>query len=370
MKVKFKFKSLLFLILIPIGKILTVLCSKYPELTESLYSSGIYKFFAPLLSFVSAVLPFSLAEVIVIFLIVFLFYSLFQTLFIIIKNKGNRFTLIFKRIVSLSTALSILYFSFVLLWGLNYHRLPFADIAGLRIEKASVHDLKLLCKELTSRTNDLRARITEETNGTMLLTKQRSAVFRDAQTGFKNAAELYKELGGSYGNGKAVFLSNAMSYMGISGIYFPFTVEANVNNLIPDSSFPSTLCHEMAHQRGFAREDEANYIAYLTCTLNPDIEFQYSGMLLALIYSTNSLYKYDPEGYSEIYNEFSEGVKRDIKSISDFWRQYEGPVEKAQTKLNDAYLRANLQEDGVRSYGRMVDLLIAEYRQRQQLLAP
>ena len=54
-----------------------------------------------------------------------------------------------------------------------------------------------------------------------------------------------------------------LSYLGISGIFIPFTCEANVNATLPDWEIPFTACHELAHQRGFAREDEANYVGYL-----------------------------------------------------------------------------------------------------------
>ena len=109
-----------------------------------------------------------------------------------------------------------------------------------------------------------------------------------ASLGFDQAAKIYPELGGRFGKAKPIFLSSKMSYTGISGIYFPFTGEANVNVDIPHSLLPATTCHEMAHQRGFAREDEANYIAWITCSSNDNPEFKYSGTLLALIHSMNA----------------------------------------------------------------------------------
>jgi hypothetical protein len=152
-----------------------------------------------------------------------------------------------------------------------------------------------------------------------------------------------------------------MSYTGITGVYFPFTGEANVNVSVPDSDIPATSCHEMAHQRGFAREDEANYIAYLTCKMHPDVDFQYSGTLLALIETTNALYNQDPSAFKELRSKYSDGLIRDLGAINEYWEHYEGPVNEVSNKINDAYLKANNQSDGVQSYGRMVDLLLAEY---------
>jgi hypothetical protein len=118
----------------------------------------------------------------------------------------------------------------------------------------------------------------------------------------------------------------------------------------------------MAHQRGFAREDEANYLAYLTCMLHPNPDFQYSGTLLALINAVNALYRYAPEQALLLQEEYSEAVRRDLLHRKLFWQQYEGPLEEISREINDSYLKANRQEDGVHSYGRMVDLLLAAYR--------
>ncbi len=187
-------------------------------------------------------------------------------------------------------------------------------------------------------------------------------MFDRAHLGYERAAEIYPELGGQYGRPKGVMLSPYWSYTGIGGVFFPFTAEPNVNTNMPHFMLASTTTHEMAHQRGFAREDEANYIAYLTSTLHPDPDFQYSGVMLALTYTMNSLYRFSPEIWSEIRNMYSEGVIRDLIGWQEYRARYEGPVKEISTKVNDTYLMANRQEDGVHSYGRMVDLMLAEFR--------
>ena len=159
-----------------------------------------------------------------------------------------------------------------------------------------------------------------------------------------------------------MLLSKLMSYTGITGVYFPYTGEANVNIGPPDSMILSTACHEMAHQRGFAREDEANYISYFVCMQNPDADFQYSGVLLALINSMNALYTHDKKAYLELTKKYSPGLIRDLKQNNLYWEKHEGSLQKISDRINDAYLKSNMQNDGVYSYGRMVDLIIAEYR--------
>ena len=119
--------------------------------------------------------------------------------------------------------------------------------------------------------------------------------------------------------------------------------------------------------RGYMREDEANFIAFLACRASDFPEFQYSGAMLAFIHANNALFSIDRDLGSETYAMLSEGVKRDLAANSRYWKQFEGPVAEASEAVNDTYLKANRQEDGVKSYGRMVDLLLADYRFRKEM---
>ena len=122
------------------------------------------------------------------------------------------------------------------------------------------------------------------------------------------------------------------------------------------------MCHELSHICGYMREDEANFISYLACIGSGEQDFAYSGTMLALIHSTNQLYAVDPEGWSEVRELLSDGVRRDLAANSLYWAKYDTPVGDSASRVNDAYLKANDQQDGLKSYGRMVDLLIAFYR--------
>ena len=157
-----------------------------------------------------------------------------------------------------------------------------------------------------------------------------------------------------------------MSYTEITGIFFPFTLEANVNTSIPDFAIPYTMCHELTHLRGFMREDEANFIAYLACVEYDDIEFQYCGTMLALIHASNALYEQDRILYDEVRTTYGEGVLQDFKANNTYWSKYEDTViSTVSNQMNDSYLKANNQKDGVQSYGRMVDLLLALRREKR-----
>ncbi|MDU1882260.1 MAG: DUF3810 family protein, partial [Eggerthella sp.] len=165
-----------------------------------------------------------------------------------------------------------------------------------------------------------------------------------------------------YSPPKPVLASELMSCANIGGMFFPFTMESNINVDNPFFVVPWTMTHELAHQCGFMREDEANFIAYLACKQSDDALMRYSGYLLAYDNAVSALRKVDPEAAKAIGSGLSAAVRRDLAQRAEHWAQYEGPVQDVSNAANDTYLKANNQADGMRSYGRMVDLLLAEQR--------
>ncbi len=351
------------LLLIPVSILLVCFSSGRPALVERYYSNGICRPIGRVLSKATGVLPFSVAELVVVLVpIVFVVYTIRILLRAFFSSPISLRPLL-KYIINILIIFSIALFSFLCLWGLNYYRMPFASIAGLEVKPASVAELESLCRSLIERANGLRQSVNLDSDGNMDIPGSSRDILQNCYKGYEAIVQKYPQLAGDYGDPKPVFLSNYMNYTGICGIYFPFTGEANVNVSIPDSSLPSTASHEMAHQRGFAREDEANFISYLACTAHPDVNFKYSGVLLALTSSMNAMYRADESLFLELSENYSEGVRRDLAEISDFWKKFEGPVERTSERINNTYLKVNNQKDGVKSYGRMVDLLIAEHRQ-------
>ncbi len=359
------FTNPVFILLLPLFILLNYFSSFFPYAVESVFSIGFNKPIIKFLSTLTGLFPISLAEIFFLGTAIFVFFYLILFLYSIFKSK-NKIKLLYSGFLKITIICTLIYSLFLLIWGFNYQRLPFSTIAHLNTKPASLNELVSLCETLIDRTNNLRNFVSEDINGVMVIQDGVDGVLFRAEKGYSNISKRIPKLGGKFGNPKPIFFSRALSYTGIAGIYFPFTAEANVNTAIPFSMLPNTTCHEMAHQRGFAREDEANYIAYLTSTAHPDKDFQYSGSLLALIHSMNALYRYDQEKYMELQDSYSDGLKRDLSHIHNFWNQFEGPVERTTTKINNAYLKSNLQEDGVYSYGRMVDLLLAEHRKKTQ----
>ncbi|HBS93423.1 MAG TPA: DUF3810 domain-containing protein [Firmicutes bacterium] len=357
--------SILVYILIGLGLILSFAAPSLPVLIEAGYSTSLYKWISGPISRFTGLFPFSVAEFIIVGLGLFCLFIIIRGAITLFKKPKEFFRSILKGGAKLVIVLVLLYVGFNMLWGLNYSRLSFADISGLPVEPAAVEELTALALSLTSRANVLRAQVAEDERGVMTLDSSIRQMFSRAETGYDRAAAIYPELGGKFGPPKGVFLSHYWSYTGISGMYFPFTAEANVNIDIPHLLLPATAAHEMAHQRGFAREDEANFLGYLACTLHPDADFQYSGTVSALLNTMNALYRADIESYKAVRKEYCDGLNRDLKDWREYWAQFEGPVERVSSNVNDSYLKANRQQDGVQSYGRMVDLLLAEFRKAQ-----
>ena len=359
-------RSIPALLLLPAGLLLTNLAGRAPAVVEKIYSRSIYPHIGRLLSTATGCFPFSLAEVLVSGALLAAIIIFFLAVRLLVKEKNRLWKRLANYFIALLFAAGLLYLVFNLLWGLNYYREPLSAALGLDTRPATAAELEALCRHLLARANSLRLQVAENSGGVMLLSGGRENVFTSAAVGFDRAAELFPQLGGHYGKAKKVLFSELLSYAGITGIYFPFTGEANVNNTIPDYMLPAAVCHEMAHQRGFAREDEANYLAYLACKLHPDPDFQYSGTLLAVIHATGAVRRADPQRSILLTSLYGEGVLRDLADWSAFWRQYEGPVEDISREINNSYLKANRQADGVLSYNRMVSLLLAEFRQRQE----
>lgn len=350
------------MLLLAMGIFLFQISGYYPHVTEKIYSSYIYKLIGHGISSMTGFLPFSLAEVAIVGAVIFTFgYFFANTLKLF--GPGERDATLKRLIINLFTAAGIIYFSFQILWGINYNRVELLELLGLEAKASTTEELYGLCEDLLSRANELRKSLDEDENGVMKLPYGKLSALDMAYKGFERASHRYPHLEGKYGKPKRIILSEPMCYTGITGFFFPFTGEANINMAIPEPLFAFTVTNEMAHQRGFAREEEANFIAYVTCVHHPDEYFQYAGTLSALIYSMNALGKVDEAKYRQLADSYDEGVARDLRFQREFWSRYSGTVQKTSDRINDTYLKSQNQSKGVASYGAMVDLLIAEYRQ-------
>lgn len=349
------FKSLMPLILVPIVYAIATNIPNISEGYEIYYAASINKWTNELLSLLTGAIKYSLGE--------FVFYAHvvavpIVALILLVKLFKGGFI---KSAFRLIQYISVLYILFMTLWGFNYGRQSISVSMGFDVRPYTKEELAALTEHLIEEANQLRQFQLENAEGVMIKNGTYRDVFARAHKGYDQIGGEVKSLSGIYGRPKAILASEWMLYTGITGVYFPFTAEANVNVAIPDMMLPSTTLHEMAHQRGIAPEDEANFIAYITAIAHPDKDFKYSGTVLALIHSMNALYRKDAELAMTLRQTYSDGLNRDMANYSAFWRSYEGKTNEVADRVNDTYLKANRQEDGVQSYGRMVDLLLGYY---------
>ncbi len=332
-----------------------ILARKNAYFTEILWSRSVYHFFSQIFSFVSGLLPVSLSEIILFLLPVLLGLSV-----CLVLSRRKKL----KQIISLWLAFVFLGFSMYQAWAVNYSRQTYGEIAGLNVKAVEIDKLVKLNEKLAQQANDLKERM-GQTDSAYALDVPRENVMQKVCDAYKAAGDKYPWLKGFYGRPKLAMTSVPLAYLGIAGIFSPVTVEAHVNNCESDVLLAATATHEAAHLRGFAREDEANYIAYAVCMESEDDYFRYSGTVLGILYAGNALYAADRDAYLRIYETYCDGLIEDLRAYNAAWKPYEGKAQEVNDKVNDKVLKANGQTDGVRSYGRMIDLMIAEMEKEE-----
>ncbi|HCD43201.1 MAG TPA: DUF3810 domain-containing protein [Lachnoclostridium sp.] len=328
-----------------ISLLLQILARKVPGFGDW-YARRVYRFMVGSIGRLSGGFPFALVETGTCLLILYVVYYVF-----IHRKEGKKILI---RAVFLVTGLFLL---FTVDCGINYYRKPFSSYSGLEVRLSSLEELKSLCLQLTDEVNRIcREGLAEETD--------LKSLEKESVKAMKRLGEVYPELAGYYPPPKPLLWSYFFSVQQLCGQYSPFTVEATYNRSMPDYNIPHTVCHELSHLRGFMREDEANFIGYLACIGSDDNAFRYSGNLTGWIYATNALAKADREAYAEVCGLLSEKAWADLRYNNEFWGKYEGKTAEVSNRMNDTYLKLNNQSDGVASYGRMVDLMLAYARSK------
>jgi len=326
------------------------------------YSEGLYRSIAAATARATGSIPFSLAEWVVGAALLAVGWAVVRLALRLARERGHRRRMAMRATGTALGAAGAAYLVFLLGWGLNYAREPFAVLAGLDASPAGTAELRAVCASLVEAANALRTGLPEDAQGVMRLPDGLRGAAARAEKGYGEAALVHSVLAGRARRAKPLVASRAFSYLGITGIFFPFTGEANVNADVPDPDLPFAMAHELGHAHGFAREDEAGYVGYLACRFHPDADFRYSGALAASVYALNALWTVDRAGHRQLTERRSAAVRRDLQALQRWSDRYSGRVSRVSRSVNNAYLRSQGQAEGVRSYGRMVDLLIAERR--------
>ncbi|SFR83267.1 DUF3810 domain-containing protein [Anaeromicropila populeti] len=313
---------------------------------------------------ITSLYPFSLLELISIFLIAAVI-GYFVAALVKWKRRTTTFKAICKNgLANLFLFIAVIFFLYTENCGINYYRKDFAATAGITTDNLNQSLLIDVCRHIVTQLNELESQVSLDENGNLNISR---SDYQEGIQAMKKLGNVYGDLEGYYPNPKPLIFSEFMSYQFLCGMYSPFTFEATFNEDMPDFNIPFTICHELSHLRGFMKEDEANFISFLACIGSDSPEFRYSGYLLAYIYCMNDLLEYNKEAYQEIKAERCQLVIRDLEQDRMFWDNFRGKVAEISSTTNDLYLKMNSEEDGVESYNRVVELILGYYNKNVDL---
>ncbi len=347
----FKKKRLL-TYLLPIQIILVNILSRYPNLIEKYYSNGIYPYISSFFRVVLGWIPFSIGDILLLFLLIYILVSIYR----FIKKKPKK---IKNTLFSLGAHLSIFYFVFYMFWGMNYYRIPLQKSLDLTIPEYNIDELSLLTEKLLMKTQEIHFKLTKNDTIPIQTVLSQKELLERVNLGYDSISKSYKQFEYSHPKVKKSLFSTPMSYMGFSGYLNPITGESQINYNSINFDIPFVACHEIAHQIGYANESEANFIGYLAAINNKDLLFQYSANLAALRYALGEIYRSDKNLHKEFFSRLPIGVKKNINDDRKLWKKYNNPLKPYFHKFYSLYLKANHQKDGMKSYGKMIGLLMA-----------
>lgn len=325
---------------------------------EAHYSETIYQGIRRVVSAITSLVPFSLAELLLYALVVgipaLLLFRLIQWLLRV--SDGKRFL---RTIASVLLTGAIILNLFYVTWGFNYFREPLAQRLGLDVSTRPVEELEAFVWSTAKEASALRKTLPEDEQGVFAPTESMQSIFGKLPEAYAALASDYPAFQTDPTRAKPVLWSRGLSWQGIAGVYIGLTAEPNVNADQPPLLLYQAAAHEMAHQTGIASENEAEFTAYLACRYSSDPAVRYSGLMNALILSGNALYKADSTRYLAATLAYGDAVWRDLEAYDAYWHMFDGEVRESADKRNDVYLKHNSQPSGILSYGESVDLMLA-----------
>lgn len=308
-----------------------------------------------LLAKVTGFFPFSLAECVLLFSPVILISVIVLT----VRRTRESPVKGMRCVVSFVSVATLIYSLFVLTLAPGYSAPGTDRKLGIERRPVSAQELCDAALYLSDKLNETAQDVAFEEGSSSVMPYSNSdmnAKLNEAYAKFAGEHDLFVNFSSGV---KQIALSEPMTYTHISGVYSFFTGEANLNVNYPDYILPYTAAHEMAHQRGIAREDEANFIAYLVCSGSDDHFIRYSAYLNMFEYVSDALYSADRDEYIRVYSGLADEVRDDLNAYSRFFDKYrDSAASQVSGAVNDAYLTIQ-GAGGAKSYGMVTDLFVA-----------
>ncbi len=311
----------------------------------------------------SYLVPFSVMELVEALAVLLGVWYVVWSVAAVVRARGRRRERAYGAALGGACALLTVWAAFCLLWGVNYWTDGFQDKSGIYAQPVALEDLRTATEYFADRVSETAGEVARDGHG--LFAVPREEILENSVRAYEGLTEAFPFLAFQDPGVKPMVFSRLMSALDFTGVYCSFTGESNVNVDSPACMLPSTIAHELAHQRGFASEQECNFLAVLASTTCKDPAYQYSGWLIGYVYLGNALYSQDPEGYWAIRETLPEEVQLDLAYNNAYWAQFQDTVvQRASNKVYDGILKGYGDERGIQSYGTVVDLLVAYYSQR------
>ena len=281
----------------------------------------------------------------------------------VVRAKGRRGHRAYSAVLGAVCAGLAIYAGFCLLWGINYWTDSFQDKSGIRAQPVAQEDLLDVTVYFARQLSKAADGVPRDENGVFAV--PREEILEKSVSAYDELEKQFPFLEFADTGVKAMAFSRLMSIIDFTGFYCPYTGEPNVNVDSPACLLPSTAAHEMAHQRGIASEQECNFLAVLASTTCGDAAYAYAGWLMGYIHLGNALYRVDPDTYWAIRDQLPDGVQADLAYNNAYWDQFRDTVvQKASNEVYDKVLKVYGDENGIQSYGTVVDLLVAYYKEK------
>ena len=341
--------------------VLTILIkwvSWYPDWVERNYSLGIYPVIAKFQRTLFGWIPFSIGDLFYGFLVIVILYKTFNLIKTLVKRRFNR-VYFMNGLQQVFFFILFVYVFFNLFWGLNYNRKGIASQLKLEVKQYSLADLDTLTGVIQARANHYAGLVSEAKRDSF--DKKRS-LFTGAVEAFGDAERQYPFLTYRHRSIKPSLYSYLGNYLGFQGYYNPFSGEAQVNTTVPRFLEPYVTTHEIAHQLGYAKENEANFVGYLASKNSASDVFRYSVYYDMYNYALGEIFRRDTVLARSFQDKAHPQVKQDQKAFRDFYHRYRNPVEPVIMWGYGHFLKANNQPAGKRSYNEVVSWLIAFYK--------
>ena len=342
--------KLILALFLPIQILGIFILSKFPNSVEQWYSLGLYQYLSYLERSVFGLLPFSFGDLIYALFIILLL----RWFFLRIKTKFKHIKVWF---IDAVATLSVIYFMFQLFWGFNYYREPLHISLGIE-DNYTDEQLITLTNILIERSNELQLKLAKNDSTAVAFNYSKDTIYDLAISGYSDLKESYPELKYNAPSVKTSLFSVPLSYMGFNGYLNPLTNESQINSNVLPYKLPTTISHEIGHQLGYAKENEANFIACLNTLNHNDIYMRYSGYTFALRYCLNEIFRRDPAVGVDLLFKVNCGIMANYNEVRNFWLSYENQLEPLFALFYDGYLKANNQPRGMASYSYVVALLV------------